>query len=195
MDIRIHPSKDSKTILLLIPGVDGSVDGFENKYVTIAEANQKKHCVAVVRISNPFISSFHWESNVRHILDYIEVNKKEVCGNETYDLYIQAHSAGASVAAVIAYKYDAIKRLLLINIAMGLNTAGIIEGIKRFSGEVTLLIGDKDPSLQSAKQIQFSETSQNAQIVIAKNADHDFSGDSFPIFLEAANKYLFKGSS
>ena len=68
--IAIHP-QNSDTILLTIPGVDGSVDGYEQKYVRMVEAYQSIHNVAAVRMENPFITSHHWESNIRHAFEYI----------------------------------------------------------------------------------------------------------------------------
>ncbi len=46
-------------MLLIVPGVDGTVDGYQEKYVTIADSIREQHGAAVVRISNPFVSSFH----------------------------------------------------------------------------------------------------------------------------------------
>lgn len=40
LDIAIHPA-DSEVVLLTVPGVDGSVDGFEDKYIKIAESISK----------------------------------------------------------------------------------------------------------------------------------------------------------
>lgn len=189
LDIRIHPTK-STTILLLIPGVDGSVDGYKNKYITIAEQVQAKHNVAVVRMENPFVTSFHWESNIRRILEWIEQNKQDICSNDEYSLLVQAHSAGASVLASIAHEYPNIRKLLLINIAMSLNTDKVLAGLQKYDGDVTILMGDKDPSIPELESIQFSENSTLAQKVIIENTDHDFSGDSFKLFLDAANTYL-----
>ena len=39
LDIAIHPA-ESDTVLLIIPGVDGSVNGHEDKYIRIAEQVQ-----------------------------------------------------------------------------------------------------------------------------------------------------------
>lgn len=189
LDIRIHPAKSS-TILLLIPGVDGSVDGYKNKYVTITEQAQAKHNVAVVRMENPFVTSFHWESNIRRILEWIEQNKQVICSNDEYSLLVQAHSAGASVLASIAHEYPKIRKLLLINIAMRLKTDKVLAGLQKYDGDVTILMGDKDPSIPELEGIQFSENSTLAQKVIVENTDHDFSGDSFKLFLGAANTYL-----
>lgn len=193
LEVKVHNS-NSNTILLLVPGVDGSVDGYENKYVTIAENILKKHGVAVVRMENPFVTSFHWESNIRQILNFIKDNSLEICGTNNYDLHIQAHSAGASVVASIAHEFPKIRKLLLINIAMSLSPNSIVEGLGKYEGDVTILMGDKDDSLEDVKKLGFSENSNTAQIVIATNTDHNFSGDSFPLFLNAANTYFYGDS-
>ena len=191
LDIRIHPTK-STTILLLIPGVDGSVDGYKNKYITIAEQVQAKHNVAVVRMENPFVTSVHWESNIRRILEWIEQNKQDICSNDEYSLLVQAHSSGASVLASIAFEYPKISKILLINIAMSLNTDKVLAGLQKYDGDVTILMGDKDPSIPALEGVRFTENSTLDQKVIVDNTDHDFSGDSFKLFLEAANTYLLE---
>ena len=47
LDIAIHPA-ESDTVLLIIPGVDGSVNGHEDKYIRIAEQVQDEHGIAAV---------------------------------------------------------------------------------------------------------------------------------------------------
>jgi hypothetical protein len=189
-ELRIHPAK-SKIILLLVPGVDGTVDGYGNKYITIAESIRKKYGVAVVRMANPFITSFHWDSNLRHVLEFIEANKQDICDNDSYELRIQGHSAGASVLAMIAHEFPVIHRLLLINIAMQLQPEDIVEGLGKFKGKTTVLIGDSDPSIEEVHNIQFFNDRVIMNIEVARNTDHYFSGDSFKLFLEAADTYLF----
>lgn len=70
LDLAVRPARN-RVILLTIPGVDGSVDGYEDKYVRIADGIQIKYVVDVVRMSRPFISSFHWKSNIRRVLEFI----------------------------------------------------------------------------------------------------------------------------
>lgn len=191
LEIKVHAAK-SKVILLLVPGADGSVDGYEDKYITIAESIQKKHGVAVVRMANPFITSFHWDSNLRHVLEFIEANKQDICGHDAYELRVQGHSAGASVIAMIAHEFPAIRQILLINIAMSLQPEDIVEGLAKFKGKTTVLIGDGDPSIEEVHNIQFLDDRVNMNIEVAKDTDHYFSGESFKQFLEAADSYLFR---
>ena len=186
LDIAIHPA-DSKIILLIIPGVDGSVDGYENKYITIADDIQKKFDAAVVRISNPFVSSYLWESNIRKALQFIEDNAKTITNNDNIELRIMAHSAGAGVIAQIAWEYPFISKLLLINPAMKLGSDKIKNGLSKFGyDKVTILVGGKDPSLSETTELKVENT------VIVDGADHNFSGDAFPVFLDSPSKYLFE---
>lgn len=185
LDVAIHPV-DSKIILLIIPGVDGSVDGYENKYIKIADNIQKQYGAAVVRMSNPFISSYLWESNVRKALEFIEDNAKIITGNDNVEIRIMAHSAGAGVIAQIAWEYPFISKLLLINPAMKLGSDKIKEGLSKFGDDkVTVLVGGRDPSLSETKELGIDNT------IIIDGADHNFSGDAFPKFLGSAEKYLF----
>ena len=191
LDIAIHPA-DSNVILLTVPGVDGSVDGFENKYVTIAESIQKQHGAAVVRIANPFITSHHWESNVRQALAYINEHASEICGYENFEIRIIAHSAGAAILGQIAWEYPEISRILLVNPAIALNTEGFTHGLSQFSGNATILVGTDDPSYGTVTSIVHSGILDDTQLVEITGADHHFSEPHFQVFLESPTKYLFE---
>ncbi len=189
--IAIHPA-ESSVILLTIPGVDGSLDGYEDKYVTIAETAQERFGVAVVRMENPFISSYHWESNARHILEFINDNTKAIAGTDDLELRIMAHSAGASIIAQIAWEYPNISRLLLINPAARLGGSKIKQGLKNFKGDkVTILVGSEDPSKDEAMQFVPEGAEDHMSVIVAEGADHHFADDAFPVFLEAPHTYLF----
>ncbi len=194
LDIAIHIA-DSKIIFMTVPGVDGSVDGYKNKYKKIAEAIQKDFKVATVRISNPFISSHHWQSNLRSALHFIDLNSKSICGHKDFELRIMAHSAGASALAQIAWEYPFISRILLINPASKIGMDKIQKGVDKFDGEqVTLFVGSKDPSSSEFSQFKTSSEPSNLKIVRIDGANHHFSGKHFPDFLKAPSKYLFAKS-
>lgn len=176
LDIAVHPAQ-SRVIFVTIPGVDGSVDGYQNKYVDIANSVQQKHEVAVVRAANPFITSFHWESNIRELLMYIEDNAKSICGTAKPELYVMAHSAGAAIVARIAWEYPEIKRLLLVNPASKLGIEHMLQGVSKFEGQsVTIVYGEHDPSVESSKDFEGIKTVANVVVEILPGIDHDFSG-------------------
>lgn len=186
LDVAVHPAKSS-TILLTVPGVDGSLDGYENKYLRIAEAAQRAHGVAVVRMSNPFVSSYFWESNLRRILDYIQDNLEAIAGSmERPSIKVMAHSAGASILAQVAYKYDTITDLLLVNPAEALGGDSIRDGLRKTTANITVVYGEEDPSVTLSKTLQ----GDGHAVVILEGIDHNFSGKHLNTFIELPERYL-----
>lgn len=190
LDIAVHPS-NSNIILLTVPGVDGSVDGYKNKYVQIAEEVQSTHGAAIVRMSNPFVTSFHWESNLRHALKFIDENLPEITGAADIEIRILAHSAGAAVAAQIAWEYPKVTRLLLINPATKLGIDDIKRGIGKFNGDMTILFGSKDPSHDNLEHLTSAAKPEQVQAVVLEDVDHNFSGEALELFIQSPSRYLF----
>lgn len=185
LDMAVHPAK-SNIIILTVPGVDGSVDGYDEKYKRIASNVNADNKAAVVRIGNPFITSFHWESNIRRALEYIEQNAKSISGSDEFELRIMAHSAGAAVVASLAWEYPQIGRLLLVNPAKKLWTERVVSNLGEFqSGHVYVVSGEFDDS----KELPMPLNSKLKKILIT-NADHNFSGESLNYFVSLPEKYL-----
>ncbi len=191
LDIAIHPA-DSKVVLLTVPGVDGSVDVFENKYVKIAENVQEQHGAAIVRIANPFITSYHWESNIRRTLDYIMKHTEEITGHKDIEVRIMAHSAGAATVSQIVWEYPEITRILLVNPATKLGIDKIQYGLSEFGGDrITVLFGSEDPSVGDVDEIAKLSEAKNVHTHILEGVDHNFSGESLEAFIIAPALYLF----
>lgn len=188
LDVAVHPAQ-SDTVLLIIPGVDGSVNGYEDKYIRIADQVQDKHGVAVVRIANPFISSFHWESNPRRILDYIKRNASAITGSSKVpQIKVMAHSAGASIIARIVHEYPEIQEILLINPAQKLNSEAARSGLKKANVKVTAVFGSKDPSISFADDL----TTDGHTVHVVEGSDHYFSGEYLEDFINLPLRYLFR---
>lgn len=190
VDIAIHRA-NSPVITLIIPGVDGSVDGFNGKYRICAENLYKTHGSAVIRMNNPFIATSFWESNLRRVLEYVLDHSAKICDHEKPELRIMAHSAGASVVAHIAWEYPAIKRLLLINTAAALQKDRICSGLERFNGDrISIIYGDKDPSVEHAHTFYSYSKKERSELYIVENADHHFSQKT-ALFIDLPNRHLF----
>ncbi len=192
LDVAIHPT-GSNTILLTIPGVDGSVDGYKDKYLRIAESVQEENKVSVVRISNPFITSFHWESNIRKVLDYISINLPSITEGNKAEIRVMAHSAGAAVIAQIAWEYPEIKRLLLVNPATKLGLDKMKLGLSMFKGDdITVLFGSLDPSIDDVNRLASIEGRVPINTFVLEGIDHHFSGtDGLIQFIAAPKNHLF----
>ena len=182
LDVRIHILQSDKVVIIL-PGVDGSVDGFENKYVRMADNITSKQRKAVVRLSNPFISYYHWEDNLREALAYVEENAQELFGAEDISIEIIGHSAGAAAAASVAWEYPAIKKLLLINTASVVGPEKIVDGLRKYKNEAKVVFGSEDPSLPFAAMLP-----DETQINIIKGADHHFTGEHLETFIKLVDQ-------
>lgn len=182
IDVSIN-NGTSDEILLIVPGVDGSVNGYENKYKRIADNINSKFGATVIRMSNPHNMAGYHLRNLFEILDFIEKN---------YDmakkrLHIVGHSLGGYMISEVASMYDYIDKVLLINPTTLLNNDSFNELKKRPKELNLFLIGDQDPSFD------FIDLFKEVGIVnIERGADHHFSGSSFDAFLKAPAQYIFK---
>lgn len=191
LDIAIHPS-NSNTILLIVPGVDGDIDGYKNKYLTIANNIVINHKVAVVRMANPFIGSQYWQSNVRMVLQYIEDNAKAICGNPSFILKIVGHSIGAYVVCQIAWEYPFIDSILLINPATGIDLQPMAKGLLNYTGTTHIVIGSDDPAIKHIDLFKDMELSSNIELTVVDGADHHFSGEHLATFISLPSTVFFK---
>ena len=186
------PPSLKPVVLFTVPGVDGTVDGFEEKYVKIAESIQEKYGAAIVRMANPFITSYHWESNIRQSLNYIIENEEEITSHKDIEIRIIAHSAGAAIVAQIAWEYPEITRILLINPATKLGIEKIQYGLSEIGGsKITVLFGSEDPSVGDVDEIAKLSEAKNVHTHILEGVDHNFSGESLEAFITAPSLFLF----
>jgi pimeloyl-ACP methyl ester carboxylesterase len=178
LEVFVSPANNN-IIFITIPGVDGSIDGYKDKYKRITENMQKEHGVATVRMSNPFISSSHWDNNIRQVLDYILANKLAITEHEDIEIHIMAHSAGAAIIAQVAWEYPEIKKLLLVNTAFKMNPDNILKGLPKYTGDVRLIFGSKDPSIDWAEKLK-----EKYKVTVIDGVDHNFSGEYIETFIE-----------
>lgn len=177
MDVQIHKGTKPE-VVLIVPGVDGSADGYNKKYVRMAAAICKDSGVHVVRISNPFITSFNWDDNVRQALNFITNNSSEFISLRPNSIDIIAHSAGASITAEVAHEYPLVRNILLINMAEKLHRSKIIEGLEAFNGKVSLVFGTEDPSIGFGRTL-----GDKYNLVEINGADHFFSNNHTETFI------------
>jgi hypothetical protein len=163
------------------------VNGYEDKYIRIVEGIQQQHDIAAVRMANPFITSHHWESNPRRILDYIASNAESITGSVRQPrIKVVAHSAGASVIAKIAHEYEGITDLLLINPAQKLDSEAIRAGLIKTKANVVIVFGGNDPSINFGDVLK----EDGHDVIVLEGIDHNFSGEYLQTFIELPAKYV-----
>ena len=173
----------NETFVFIKPGLSGSIYGYENKYLKIAERLNQKYSCTIIASPNENKTNFSAE------MDFL--NEYAVQHNlQNFQIYYFGFSNGALIGMSEAFKYPRIKRLLLINAPLCINMLKSIEGIRKFTGEkMTLLFGSKDPSYDLAKMFTELE-SEKVAVKIVPDADHNFTG-ALDLFISLPEKYLF----
>lgn len=174
----------NNTILLIKAGQDGSMCGYQNKYLTIAHNINKKYGYTVICSSNPLRKSNPLEQAMEIIEDY---SKQK--GFNDYQVYYMGLSNGGYIGSTYAHLYPKIKRMLLVNMPIFVNWHKIKDGIKKFEGEIAVFIyGTLDPSYKYVDMLSMLNK-QNTRVEIIPNADHNFVG-KLDEFINLPEKYL-----
>ncbi len=168
--------KGNEKIFFIKTGANGSIYGFQNKYIKIAKTiNYKYGLTVIVSANNEAVKTLENDFNV--LSNYI---------NENSEIYFMGHSNGAILGIQTEYKNEQIKRMLLINCPLMINLHKTKEGIKEYHGDLTFVYGSKDPS---ASYIPLIQTFKRIKVEVARGQDHNFSKGSE--FLNLPEKYLF----
>lgn len=176
--------KGNETIVFIKAGQDGSMYGYQNKYLKIADSINNKYGYTVICSSNPFDGTNPLDNAMKVINNYcIEQDIKD------YKIYYMGHSNGALIGAWFGINYPRIKRMLLVNGPLMYNWHKTKEGILNFSGErIVLVYGSQDQSIQYTGLIE-PLLSEKVKLEIIEGQDHHFSKDTFD-FKTLPEKFL-----
>lgn len=176
--------KGNETIVFIKAGQDGSMYGYQNKYLKIADSINNKYGYTVICSSNPFDGTNPLDNAMKVIDDYcIEEDIKD------YKIYYMGHSNGALIGAWFGANYPRIKRMLLVNGPLMYNWHKTKEGILNFSGErIVLVYGSLDQSIQYTGLIE-PLLNEKVKLEIIEGQDHHFSKDTFD-FKTLPEKFL-----
>ena len=166
---RIHDL--SSPLLFIKVGQNGSIYGYQNKYLKIASIQSERHERSTIVSSNPFDGS----DSLGDAAEVIRECFAEAGIRTDRKVNYLGHSNGSLIAAFYAYKYaDLFKELVLVNMPVKENYwPYIVHGLESFPGKVTFVYGEDDPSYMKAMlmlPVQFP----NATIEVIENADHHF---------------------
>ncbi len=176
--------RGNETIVFIKAGQDGSMYGYQNKYLKIADSINKKYGYTVICSSNPFDGTNPLDNAMRVIDDYC--NEQDI---KDYKIYYMGHSNGALIGAWFGIKYPKIKRMLLVNGPLMYNWHKTKEGIQNFSGErIVLVYGSLDQSFKYTGLIE-PLIDEKVKLEIVEGQDHHFSKDTFD-FKTLPEKFL-----
>jgi hypothetical protein len=178
-EISIHKLV-SKNIVIIYPGANGSKDGYQNKYLRMAEKLVSANVGAVIRTPNTYMIGNWWTTCLEIVINYAINNSTYICGTEKPDLYLVGHSVGAGAIDLVSNAYDEIKKLLMTSPAPLRRNNIVQHGIEEFEGELSVFIPENDRAIPREDAMQFYNLAVNAEkrnLEIVNDCDHEWSGE------------------
>lgn len=173
----------NNTIVFIKSGQNGSIYGYNNKYIKMAKRLNKKYECTVICSSNPFDGN-------NPLDNAFTVIEKYTSKFEDYKVYYLGFSNGALIGAYFGINYPKIKRMLLVNMPLIYDINLIKNNLNNFNNEkVTIVYGSLDYSINLLENIK-NVKSNRLDIKVILNEDHYFSKDEED-FYSLPEKYLF----
>ncbi len=117
--------------LLIKTGQDGSIYGYEDKYLELACMINKKYGVSVVVSSNPY-------DRTDSLGQAIGIIRNKMAGVQ--DVYYMGNSNGAILGARFGHSHPELKKMLLINGSLMINWPQTKAGTEKFTGEKIVFV-------------------------------------------------------
>lgn len=197
IELRIHRA-ESNVVLIMYPGADGDIDGYNQKYQKIADLIQSKEIATVIRLDNKYCCMMHFPycelmiNKLAYVIEHVYENAERIAGRKDIELCLAGVSAGASAIATILYEFPGIKRVLFVSPAESAGWENIARGLRNYTGEVYLAAGEKDEikAFDIARRYHGAcEKAVTRKIEIIPDCNHQFRGEkNGRIF---ANAYLW----
>lgn len=180
--VNIGVLNGNNTIVLVIPGQNTDIYGYEERYLKLSTKMNKDYGVSVIISSNPF----KMDDPIEELMFFINKYAEKF---DDYKLYYFGFSKGANIGAQFATLEDKFKRLVLVNGPLMINYHKTKDGINRFNGEkMTFVYGELDPSFKYSELITL-EPKDNIKLLTLKNMDHNVKNEM--VFLDIPAKTLF----
>ena len=171
-------------IVFIKAGQNGSLYGYQNKYIKMAKRLNKKYGCSVICSSNPFDGNNSLDNAMEVIEDYAK-------RFDDFKIYYLGYSNGALIGAWFGIKYPKIKRMALVNGPLMYNLYKTKEGALSFKGEsINFIYGEYDQSIGYVELLKSIENDK-IKVFIEEGQDHHFS-KSEEDFQKIPEKYLFE---
>ena len=171
-------------IVFIKAGQNGSLYGYQNKYIKMAKRLNKKYGCSVICSSNPFDGNNPLDNAMEVIEDYAK-------RFDDFKIYYLGYSNGALIGAWFGIRYPKIKRMALVNGPLMYNLHKTKEGALSFKGEsINFIYGEYDQSIGYVELLKSIENDK-IKVFIEDGQDHHFS-KSEEDFQKIPEKYLFE---
>lgn len=189
--VEYHPTTSGK-IIINIPGADGSVKGYMNKYVNLGDYIQDKGFASFVRVPNDRPQEFL--NTGRCIVNYCLEHSKEICGEDTPELWLMGFSAGGASALLTAWEYPEITKVLAINPFIETVRDDVRSYLPEYKGKLYIVTGGNDKVIGSDTVEYIKEFTNNVselQTHVIPNCDHQLKGNDNVRILSQLPEYYF----
>lgn len=181
VDVAIHPSQ-GLALVVMMPGWEGDIDGYEDKYLKLAQLIRSQGIGAVVRLGNPEFDGVDFEEACRgHLRDAVDqalARSAKICGATEPKLYFFGTSAGASAMAALADRWPQLEKMLLVAPSADAGYEAACAGLLAFSGEVSVVAGRQDEVVGSLPEelSGIAPPGARRRFVGIDHCDHQFRG-------------------
>lgn len=196
--VAIHPRK-TRHVVVMLPGWDGAIDGYADKYVKMAALLCARRVGAVVRAGNHDVTGHAFEDVCRArlagLLEGVVRNGPAICGTSNPDVFLFGFSAGASAMAALAARYPAVTKMLLVAPSSDAGYEAVVQGVRAYRGELYVIVGDQDEVVEDMPQAFFEMATEttNRALRIIPSCDHQFRGERNGRILSQAPLWAFLG--
>jgi pimeloyl-ACP methyl ester carboxylesterase len=196
--VAVHPAKSSR-IVIMLPGWNGSLDGYARKYAKIAELLAERGVGAVVRSANPTVPGYPFETTcktvLRGVVEGALARARPICGDPSPSLLLLGWSAGASAMAALAPDLPRVDRALLFAPSGDAGDEAIVSGLRRFTGDLFVVAGENDDVVGDLPRTLFDYATgtHSKQFVLLPDCGHQFKGEANGRIMSHAPLWAFAG--
>lgn len=197
--VAIHPARATR-IVVMIPGCNGSLDGYERKYAKLASYWVESGLGAVVRTGNPMIPGLPYEqvcqATLRGVVLGALARAQEICGAASPEVLLVGWSAGASAIAAQAADLPQVEGALLFAPSGDAGEADLIAGLERYAGDLFVVAGADDEVVQDLPRHLFglATRARRKEFVSLPDCDHQFRGAANGRVMSQVPLWAFAGA-
>ncbi len=163
---------DRQKIFLIKAGKDGSIYGYQNKYLKLACELRDLYGFSAVCASTP-------SADINQMAQFAEIVQSKFKITAATKIYFMGMSKGASIGCLGHASFPQISRFLLINPPLMINTTKLCRCAQNYAEEMmTFVFGSLDPSAHLTGLLKLHER-KNVRVAIIPEQDHYFSKDGF----------------
>jgi len=208
--ISAYPT-NSGIIIVNSPGSGEFKDGRHDRWMKLARHLQEREVGTMVTYNAPRpdgLVQLPWEpyshkgaswnrllvDSLAHVVEFSLENASELCGTATPTVYLSGFSSGGSAVGAVAFRYQEIKRILLLSTYDSVGDY-FYAGIGQFTGDLYLAYGSNDPMAEFlAHMMRFGPmAASSVHIREVPECDHRFSGATNSKVLTKAFFWAFNG--